>query len=854
MKQLVVGILAHVDAGKTTLSEALLYGAGAIRQLGRVDHGDAHLDTHPLERQRGITIFSKQANFQLGDTRVQLLDTPGHLDFGPEAERTLQVLDYAILVISGTDGVQAHTRTLWQLLRRQGVPTLLFINKMDLPGADRQALIKELQEKLSPHCLDFGQGNALGEELALCDEAFMEQYLEDRPFTQDQVAEAIAGEKVFPCWFGSALRLEGADQLADGLERFTRMPPYPQAFGAMVYKISRDPAGVRLTHMKITGGSLEPKTLLQSSRPRPWAEKADQIRVCEGARTTPVEKATPGMVVAVTGLTQTCPGLGLGIQPDAPAPLLTPVLGYQMILSPEQDPGQWYPKLKELEEEDPTLALVWQSRTRQLEVRVMGPVQLEVLTQEIKARWDLDVAFGKGSILYRETIAAPVEGIGHFEPLRHYAEVHLLLEPGERGSGLKFASRVSTDQLAANWQNLILTHLEEKQHLGVLTGSPITDMTITLVAGRAHLKHTEGGDFRQATYRAVRQGLMEARSILLEPVYRYTLQVPTQNLGRAMTDLQQMGAEFDPPQDQGETALLTGTCPVATMGEYSRTLAAYSKGLGRLSCTVAGYAPCYNTQEVMEAMGYDPLGDQENTPDSVFCSHGAGHTVPWDQVPAHAHLGTLRLGLAPREEEAAPARSRTASPASDRELEAIFENANYRRSSKPQLPSLRPGNARQELPENFPWQPVDGEYLLVDGYNIIFAWEDLNALARTNLPGARDALIHLMENYQGYKKTGVILVFDAYRVPGGTEKVEQHGGLYVIYTREAETADSYIERTTYQIGKKYRVRVATSDGAEQAIILGAGALRMSARMLREELNATQAEIAQIIREHNQRRG
>ncbi len=852
MKQLVVGILAHVDAGKTTLSEALLYAGGAIRQLGRVDHGDAHLDTHPLERQRGITIFSKQANFQLGETRVQLVDTPGHLDFGSEAERTLQVLDYAILVISGTDGVQAHTRTLWKLLERQEVPVFLFVNKMDLPGADRQALLKELQEKLSPACLDFGDGAQLGEQLALLGEDLMEQYLSDLPFTRDQITTLAAERKVFPCYFGSALRMEGVDRLVQGLEEYTHTPAYPEAFGAMVYKISRDPSGNRLTHMKITGGSLEPKTLLQSSRPQPWAEKVDQIRVCDGAKYTPVNQAEKGMVVAVTGLTHTCPGLGLGIQPDAPAPVLTPVLGYEMRLPEGEDPARWYPQLKELEEEDPTLALVWQSRTRQLEVRVMGQVQLEVLTQRVKQRWGLDVTFGSGTILYRETIAAPVEGIGHFEPLRHYAEVHLLLEPGERGSGLKFAAQVSTDQLAPNWQNLVLTHLEEKKHLGVLTGSPITDMKITLVAGRAHLKHTEGGDFRQATYRAVRQGLMQAQSILLEPVYQYTLQVPTQNLGRAMTDLQQMGAAFDPPLDQGENSVLTGICPVATMGEYSRTLAAYTKGLGRLSCTVAGYAPCHNTQEVVEGIGYNPTADLENTPDSVFCSHGAGYTVAWDQVPAHAHLGTLRLGL-PQEEETAP-RTRSTGPATDRELEAIFENANYRRSSRPDLPSRQAGNARQELPDNIPWQPLDGEYLLVDGYNIIFAWEDLNALARTNLAGARDALIHLMANYQGYKKIGVILVFDAYRVPGGTGAVEKHGGLYVIYTKEAETADSYIERTTYQIGKKYRVRVATSDGAEQAIILGAGALRMSAGMLRQEMNATRDEISRIIEEHNQRRG
>ncbi len=852
-KRICVGLLAHVDAGKTTLSEGLLYCGGCIRKLGRVDHRDAFLDTDALEKERGITIFSKQALLDLPDASLTLLDTPGHVDFSGEMERTLQVLDYAVLVISGTDGLQSHTRTVWKLLEEYGLPVFLFVNKMDLPGADRQTLLGELRAQLGEQVVDFtAPADQLWEEAAMQEEQAMEEYLSAGSLQPATVARLVADRKVFPCYFGAALRLEGVEQLLEGLRLYTRMPSWPAEFAARVYKISRDPQGARLTWLKVTGGVLRVKALLEGqTQGETWQEKADQIRMYSGARFTPAEQAAAGSVCAVTGLSKTWAGQGLGCQSEAAAPLLQPVLSCQLLLPPEADVHTTLMKLSQLEEEDPQLHIVWNEPLQQIQLQMMGQVQLDVLKRLIWERFGLSVGFGPGRILYKETITDTVEGIGHFEPLRHYAEVHLLLEPGAPGSGLQFASDCPEDQLDKNWQRLVMTHLAEKEHLGVLTGSPITDMRITLVAGRAHLKHTEGGDFRQATYRAVRQGLMQAKSLLLEPWYEVRIQLPAAQVGRAISDLQRMGGEFDPPETVGDTAVLQGFAPAAGLQEYPLELAGYTRGQGQITCSPAGYRPCHNAAEVIAARGYEPLRDTENPTDSVFCSHGAGYSVPWDEVPAKAHVDSgLRLRTAADVVPEAPSRPvrQPMSAADDAELAAIFERT-YGPVRRRELFRTQP-----DKPAEYHYEEQGPEYLLVDGYNIIFAWDELKELARTSLEAARQALADLLCNYQGFRKCAVILVFDAYKVRHGAGDVSRYHNIHVVYTREAETADMYIEKVTYQLAGKRRVRVATSDGAEQLIILGHGAMRVSAKTFHREVELANMEIRAIIEQNTRKNG
>ena len=858
MKHLCIGILAHVDAGKTTLSEALLYESGAVRKLGRVDHGDAFLDTDAQERERGITIFSKQAEFTWRDRAFTLLDTPGHVDFSAEMERTLQVLDCAILVISGTDGVQGHTRTLWRLLDKHHIPTVLFVNKMDLAGADRGAVLEQLRQKLDGGCVDFSGGLAsVQEDLAACDEALMERYFAGEEVTADDAAGLVSRRLIFPCYFGSALKLEGIGELLDALVDDVPCPTYPPEFAARVFKIARD-GNDRLTYLKVTGGTLKVRTLLDGGE-KGWQEKVNQIRIYSGGKYQTVDQAPAGTVCAVTGLSQTRPGDSLGAEPKAREPELEPVLTYQVILPPGCDRHAMLRNLRQLEEEDPQLRVVWNEALEEIHLQLMGEVQLEVMTRLIRERFGVEVSFGVGNIVYRETIARAVEGVGHFEPLRHYAEVHLLLEPGERGSGLRFGTSCPTDLLDLNWQRLILTHLMEKRHRGVLTGSPITDMKITLVAGRAHVKHTEGGDFRQATYRAVRQGLMQAESILLEPHYDFQLELPVDCVGRAMTDVQGMGGTVEPPEQEGELSLLTGHAPVAGLRDYWREVTAYTRGRGRLSCTPRGYEPCPDQEKVVAELGYDPERDVENTPDSVFCAHGGGFTVKWDQVRDYMHVDSgLRLGDEP--ETAAPAAPaggqreyRGGSLEQDKELQAIFERTYGKVEPRAFQPQKKP--ARTSLDEgkyNIQSQKTGPEYLLVDGYNIIFAWEELKKIAQQDVAAARAALEEILSNYQGFRKCVVILVFDAYKVKGNPGSVEKKGNIYVVYTREAETADAYIEKATYDLGREHRVRVATSDALEQMIILGHGALRLSARNFKAEVEQAEGEISALVARHNQR--
>ena len=857
IKRICTGLLAHVDAGKTTLSEAILYKTGCLRALGRVDHRDAFLDTDELERERGITIFSKQAVFPLGELEATLLDTPGHVDFSAEMERTLRVLDCAILVISGSDGVQAHTRTLWRLLERHRVPTFLFINKMDLPGTDRAALLAALQSQLSEYCLDFsGPQEALWEDAATASEGALAEYLESGALSSHTLAALAAGRAIFPCWFGSALRLEGVEEFLQGLERYSPRPVYPEAFGARVYKIGRDGQGNRLTYLKITGGRLRVKDVLSGldEAGDAWEEKAEQVRIYSGSKYRAIDQAEAGTVCAVVGLAHTYPGEGLGAEGAALPPELEPVLHYQLILPEGTDPHTALSKLRLLEEEDPQLHILWNERYQEIHLQLMGQVQLEVLRRLIAQRFGMAVDFGPGGIVYKETIAAPVEGIGHYEPLRHYAEVHLLLEPGPRGSGLRFDSSCSEDKLDRNWQRLVLTHLAEKQHLGVLTGSPVTDMKITLTAGRAHLKHTEGGDFRQATYRAVRQGLMGAESVLLEPWYDFRLELPGECLGRAMTDVQQMGGRFDPPQTAGDLSLLTGSAPVSEMGEYWQDVTSYTRGRGRLSCSLRGYESCHNAQQVIEQLGYDPERDTDNPPDSVFCGHGAGFTVKWDDVPAHAHLDSgLRQAAAEQPGLPAPGpRPAVPYPTSREEekaLQAIFERTYGQVKRRAFQPTPKAPPAPPEK-RTVPSRAQGPEYLLVDGYNIIFAWDELKAVAANSLEGARHLLMDLLCNYQGYSKCVVILVFDAYKVKGNPGSVERYRNIHVVYTKEAETADAYIERATYEIAREHRVRVATSDNLEQLIILGHGAVRVSAREFQQEVEAAEGRISEIIQRNN----
>ena len=943
-KHISLGVLAHVDAGKTTLSEGLLFKCGRIRKIGRVDHKDAYLDTYELERERGITIFSKQAVFSMGDLEVTLLDTPGHVDFSAEMERTLQVLDYAILVINGADGVQGHTQTLWRLLNQYQIPTFLFVNKMDQDGTDRESLLAELKKKLSGNCVDFGgELECLGaeetgkngqqvdnsgrtdtaqvsgtddflENIAMCEENLLESFLETGTIAKKDVAQRILERKLFPCFFGSALKMEGVDAFIHGMETYMAVPSYPSEFGARVFKIARDEQGNRLTYMKITGGSLKVKeTLTNAGRngipaEEIWEEKADQIRIYSGAKFDMIKEAEAGTVCAVTGLTETYPGEGLGVERDSIMPVLEPVLNYQIILPEGCDAHKMLKSLKELEEEEPQLHIMWDEQLGEIHAMLMGEVQIEILKHLIWERFHVAVEFGTGNIVYKETIAAPVEGVGHFEPLRHYAEVHLLLEPGERGSGLQFFTAASEDKLDRNWQRLILTHLEEKEHLGVLTGSPITDMQITLLTGRAHQKHTEGGDFRQATYRAVRQGLKKTQTVLLEPYYSFRLEVPAENVGRAMTDIQRMQGTFQGPETEGELSVITGSAPVAKMRDYQSQVVSYTRGKGHLTCTLKGYEPCQDQEQIAQEIGYDSERDLENPTGSVFCAHGAGFVVPWYEVEEYMHLEGTELpdwddvyedsndsnagirntsasgrtgqekytqstnyGIANTRREKYT--SMYGSYEEEKELKAIFEKTfgpvkskKYNNNSR-SFGNLESGSSfstsagRRASDSGLPAKTSHGawknnspaihrdDYLLVDGCNIIFAWEDLRDLAQADFHAAQSKLMDILSDYQGIKGCILILVFDAYRVEGHPEETFQYHNIHVVYTKEAETADQYIERTVHKIGRKHNVTVATSDGLEQIIIMGQGAARISARGFKEEIASAKQQMREEWQEH-----
>nr|WP_297174130.1 TetM/TetW/TetO/TetS family tetracycline resistance ribosomal protection protein [uncultured Agathobaculum sp.] len=849
MKRLVIGILAHVDAGKTTLSEGMLYTSGALKKLGRVDYRNAFLDTFALERARGITIFSKQAELTLSDTAVTLLDTPGHVDFSAEMERTLQVLDYAVLVISGTDGVQAHTETLWRLLARHRIPTFLFINKMDVAVQARETLLAELRRRLDSSCIDFGAPESMAEELAMCDEMLLERYLSTGELGQDEIARLIATRRAYPCYFGSALRLEGVRELLDGIDHYAIEPARCDAFAAQVFKIARDPQGNRLSYLKITGGSLPVRTQLSGEEDGGWQQKVNQIRVYSGEKYQTIERAEPGMVCAVTGLTHTRPGMGLGAAAGAMPPMLEPVLGYRLVLPEGCDAHTMLQNLRQLAEEDPQLRVIWNERMGEIQVQLMGEVQLEILTDLIEERFGVRVSFDEGSIVYKETIAAPVIGIGHFEPLRHYAEVHLLIEPGARGSGIQFASACPADRLDLNWQRLVLTHLAEKTHLGVLTGAPVTDLKITLLAGRAHLKHTEGGDFREATYRAVRNGLMQAENVLLEPYYAFRIELPDDCVGRAIADIQRMEGTFDPPEQIETGSVLVGFAPVSTMRNYGADLAAFTKGRGRLSCAPNGYAPCHNTREVIEAIGYQAERDTDNPADSVFCSHGAGHVVRWDKVRAHAHVDS-GMQITAEQEMQAPAAVHRAAPYAglddDEVLRALFERTYGPIKDRGFEAFQQSRKKAATLEQLYVTRIRPDDYLLVDGYNIIFAWDALRAMAQTDVNAAREALINLLSDYQSIRKCHLIVVFDAYKVKGGVGSIEKRHGLHIVYTKEAETADMYIEQASYDLSRKHRVRVATSDGLEQMIILGHGAERMSAAELQWEVEQVKCHIDAVI--------
>ena len=845
-KKLAVGILAHVDAGKTTLAEGILYKTGQIRKAGRVDHKDAFLDTEELEKARGITIFSKQAVLKLNETEVTLLDTPGHVDFSAEMERTLQVMDYAVLLISGANGVQGHVETLWRLLARYEIPVFLFINKMDQPGTDAEKLLEELQSRLSEHCLNFSQDlqNAeLLEELAMCDEDVLEQYLETGSVEEDQIRTMIAERKVFPCCFGSALKMEGVTEFLKILDRFTKTPEYGGDFGARVFKISRDTAGNRLTHLKITGGVLKVKQMLGE-------EKADQIRIYSGAGYTMVQEAPAGTICAVTGLNSTFSGQGIGNETEAEKPVLEPVLTYRIELPPDCDVHQMLGKLRQLEEEIPELHIVWNERLAEIHAQVMGEVQIEILKSLIHERFGEWVEFGAGNIVYKETIADVVEGVGHFEPLRHYAEVHLLMEPLERGSGVVIDTQCSEDVLDKNWQRLIITHLLERDHRGVLTGAPITDIKITLAAGRAHQKHTEGGDFRQATYRAVRQGLRMAQSVLLEPYYKFRLEVPQQMIGRAMTDIEKMQGTFDTPDTAGEMSVLQGIAPVSTMQGYQKEVLAYSKGMGRLFTTLNGYDICHNEEEIIEASGYDPDRDLENPCGSVFCSHGAGYNVAWNEVPEHMHLESV-LAKEIEEEEFDELTQRRAyieeesidTEEIDRILEQTFYANQHNKSKWKKKKTARlVQDYHTSAEKSSVKRDMSKKYLLVDGYNIIYAWDDLKELLDTNVDAARGKLLDEMSNYQGMKGMELIVVFDAYRVKGHETEITDYMNIHVVYTKEAETADQYIEKFAHTHGRKYDVTVATSDGLEQIIIRGQGCRLLSARELKRDYEEAKAQI------------
>ncbi|WP_167957433.1 translation factor GTPase family protein [Anaerosporobacter faecicola] len=847
MKKIVIGIVAHVDAGKTTLSEGMLYLAGAIRKLGRVDNGDAFLDTFSLERARGITIFSKLAKFTWKDTTVTLLDTPGHVDFSAEMERTLQVLDYAILVISGADGVQGHTKTLWSLLEKYKIPTFLFINKMDQQGTNKDELLGQLQAMLSDGCMDFTnpESEEFYENVAMCSEDLLEQYMEQGAITTEQVTELIKNRKIFPCFFGAALKLEGVEAFLDGLETYTVSPQYGDSFGAKIYKIARDEQGNRLTYLKVTGGTLRVKMALSSQE-----EKINQIRIYSGVKYDAVMEAEAGTICAVTGLTTTKPGEGVGIEKSSMGPILSPVLTYEIQLPSGCDPNAMLPKLRILEEEEPELHIVWDEELQEIQAQIMGEVQIEILRSMIATRFGIDVTFGNGNIVYKETITDVVEGVGHFEPLRHYAEVHLLLEPGEPGSGLVFESNCSEDELDRNWQRLIRTHLEEKEHRGVLAGCSITDMKITLVGGRAHQKHTEGGDFRQATYRAIRQGLRQATSVLLEPYFHFQLEVPEKMVGRAMTDLERMQASFEMKENKNGISILEGKSPVVTMRDYQKDVVAYTSGHGRLFCELSGYEPCHNQEEVLARFAYDPEADLANPTGSVFCAHGAGFLVSWDQVPNYMHVESylmnqnkeLRLKDKEVKEYATYQEERFIDTD---EIDAILNRTFYSNSgSKERYYTNRKKEKTYEGPvvRNYKKTEKLEEYLLVDGYNIIFAWEELNQLAKINMDGARNKLQDTLCNYQAIKRCNLIVVFDAYRVEGHRTEIMDYHNIHVVFTKEAETADQYIEKFSHENSKKYDITVATSDGVEQVIIRGQGCRLLSARELEEDVKRIEESI------------
>ncbi|MBP3888166.1 MAG: TetM/TetW/TetO/TetS family tetracycline resistance ribosomal protection protein [Cellulosilyticum sp.] len=858
MKKLVIGILAHVDAGKTTLSESMLYLCGKIRKLGRVDNQDAYLDTYALEKARGITIFSKQAIFEMEDMCVTLLDTPGHVDFSAEMERTLQVLDYAILVVSGADGVQGHTKTLWRLLQIYQIPTFIFVNKMDQNGTNPISLMEELKKQLHGNCIDFGNigTESFFEEIAMCDEHLMEMYLENGEVEEDVIIDAIRSQKVLPCFFGSALKLEGVEPFIKALQQYTKMPTYKETFGAKVFKIGRDDQGNRLTYMKITGGTLKVKSLLTGQSTKgieginTWEEKVNQIRLYSGQKFEAVSEVDAGTICAVTGLSETRPGEGLGIEQGSIAPILEPVLSYQMILPAGCDPKVMLPKLRQIEEEEPELHIVWDEQLQEIQAQIMGEVQIEILQSLIKERFDVEVTFGSGTILYKETIKNIVEGVGHFEPLRHYAEVHVLIEPGEEGSGVIFKTKCSEDLLEKNWQRLVLTHLQEKPHKGVLTGSAITDVVITLVAGRAHKKHTEGGDFREATYRAVRQGLMEAESILLEPYYAFQLELPEKMVGRAMTDIEKMHGSCEMTQTDGEMALLTGSAPVVTMRNYQKEVIAYTKGHGRLFCSLKGYAPCHNAEEVIDRIGYDPERDIQNPTGSVFCAHGSGFLVDWYQVKEYMHIESVLKSKPVIEDDGMMQEGQVEYEEPWIGLDEIDQilNRTYYSNQGEKSAWKKRKTARESYYEGTTTirrnehKVKKQPYLLVDGYNIIYTWEDLNKIAKENMDGARIKLMEQLCNYQGMNKCEVIVVFDAYRVKGHQTEIMDYHNIHVVYTKEAETADQYIEKFSHEHSTTYDITVATSDALEQIIIRGQGCRLLSARELKIQMEHAHQEM------------
>ncbi|MCI8387138.1 MAG: GTP-binding protein [Clostridiales bacterium] len=854
MKHITIGILAHVDSGKTTLSESILYKTGVLKKLGRVDYGNSFLDTNSIERDRGITIFASQAQFTHSDIEFTLLDTPGHIDFSPEMERTLKVLDYALLVISGTDGVQTHTETLWRLLASYKIPVFIFVNKMDISMLSHRELMNDLKQRLDENCIDFNASltDDFAEEVALCSEKLMDSYASGIEFKTDDIRKAIAERQLFPCYFGSALRSDGVNLLLDGLAEYISIPAWRSDFGAKVYRITQDEQGERLTHIKLTGGSLKVKNLLTGSSPdgSEWSEKINQIRLYSGTKFKTLNEIEAGMVCTLTGLTAAYPGEGLGFEKDSGAAYLEPVLNYRVILPSSIDTHTALTLFRQLEDEEPELHIVWNEQLGEIHFRIMGDVQLEVLKRLIFERYGMDIEFSDGGIAYKETIAAPVIGIGHYEPLRHYAEVQLLLEPTARGSGLQFASDCDPEQLGFSWQRLILTHLSEREHIGVLTGSPITDMKITLIAGRASEKHTEGGDFRQAVYRAVRQGLRSARSVLLEPWYDFKIELPTESVGRAMTDITQFGGHFSAPDSNGEYSIITGSAPTASMRGYHRKLVDYTKGRGRLSLSVRGYEKCCNSDEIIAAFGYDPDRDVDNTADSIFCARGAGFAVKWSDVPQYKHIDSgIELDSSDEADIADRVERYIRTVADDAELMRIFERTygpiKHKTIHEPRVKKSAP-TVSKPIKSPTRYSSKSKEYLLIDGYNIIFAWDELNKLAAESLDLARNELITRISNYQGFKQCEIIIVFDAYKVKHGQGELERINNISVVYTKEAETADTYIEKATHELSKTHRVRVATSDNQEQLIILGNGAIRLSASGFHAEVEAVEKEIREFL--------